>query len=181
MFASAFKHSNKELLPPGAPPMWTCSFQHGENFVGSVEKLSRDEVRRRIGLASADNQHSGSAAGQGAAEQRSAALEWPTMHAAAYHGLAGEVVHTIGPHTEGDPVALLIQFLTCAGNIIGNRAYYQVEGTHHHANLFSVLVGESSKARKGTAWDRISGIVRLADDRWYSERTKNGLSSGEGF
>src|SRR5262245_38383042 len=51
MFASAFKHSNKELLPPGAPPMWTCSFQHGENFVGSVEKLSREEVRRRMGLA----------------------------------------------------------------------------------------------------------------------------------
>jgi Protein of unknown function (DUF3987) len=31
--------------------MWTCSFQHGENFVGSVEKLSREEVRRRMGLA----------------------------------------------------------------------------------------------------------------------------------
>src|SRR5262245_36244267 len=59
MFASAFKHSNKELLPPGPPPMWTCSFQHGENFVDSVEKLSRDEVRRRIGVALTYNQHSG--------------------------------------------------------------------------------------------------------------------------
>jgi hypothetical protein len=29
--------------------MRTCSFQHGENFMG-VEKLSRDEIRRRIGL-----------------------------------------------------------------------------------------------------------------------------------
>src|SRR6516162_11662438 len=55
MFASMFKHSNKELLPPGPPPMWTCSFQHGENFVGNVEKLSRAEIRRRIGLASTDN------------------------------------------------------------------------------------------------------------------------------
>jgi hypothetical protein len=99
----------------------------------------------------------------------------------AYHGLAGDLVREIEPYTEADPVALLIQFLTCAGNIIGNRAYHQVEGTRHHANLFSVLVGESSKARKGTSWDRISGIVRLADDRWYSERTKGGLSSGEGF
>src|SRR5215831_5748224 len=57
MFASAFKRSNKELLPPGPPPMWTCSFQHGENFVGSVEALSRDEIRRRIGLAPADTSH----------------------------------------------------------------------------------------------------------------------------
>ena len=38
--------------------MCTSSFQHGENFVGSVEKLSRDEVRRRIGLAPTDNEHS---------------------------------------------------------------------------------------------------------------------------
>ena len=59
MFATAFKHSNKELLPPGPPPMCTCSFQHGENFVGSDEKLSCDEIRRRIGLAPTDNQRSG--------------------------------------------------------------------------------------------------------------------------
>ena len=103
------------------------------------------------------------------------------MDSDAYHGLAGEVVETIKPHTEADPVAILIQFLTCAGNIIGNCPYYQVEGTRHHANLFSVLVGESSKARKGTSWDRISGIVKIADERWYSERAKGGLSSGEGF
>src|SRR6476660_7535014 len=66
-------------------------------------------------------------------------------------------------------------------NIIGNCPYYQIEGTRHHANLFSVLVGRSSKARKGTALDRISSIIRVVDDRWYSERIKGGLSSGEGF
>jgi hypothetical protein len=99
----------------------------------------------------------------------------------AYHGLAGEVVRAIEPHSESDPVAILIQFLTCAGNIIGNCPYYQVEGSRHRANLFSVLVGQSSKARKGTSWDRISEIVRVADERWHSERVKSGLSSGEGL
>ena len=39
--------------------MRICSFPHGENFVSNVEKLSRDEVRRRIGLAPTDNQRSG--------------------------------------------------------------------------------------------------------------------------
>jgi hypothetical protein len=99
----------------------------------------------------------------------------------AYHGLAGDVVRAIEPHTEADSVAILIQFLTCAGNIFGNSAYYKVEGSRHHANLFSVLVGESSKARKGTSWDRVSEIVRIADDRWSSECAKGGLSSGEGL
>ena len=34
---------------------------------------------------------------------------WPVLDAAAYHGLAGEVVRTIAPQTEADPVALLLQ------------------------------------------------------------------------
>jgi Protein of unknown function (DUF3987) len=105
----------------------------------------------------------------------------PTMGVDAYHGLAGDVVRAIEPHTESDPVAILIQFLTCAGNIIGNCPHYQVEGSRHRANLFSVLVGDTSKARKGTSWDRISEIVRIADERWYSDRAKGGLSSGEGL
>ena len=110
-----------------------------------------------------------------------ALVAWPTMADAAYQGVAGEIVNTIKPHTEADPVAILIQLLTCAGNIIGNCPYYQIEGTRHHANLFSVLVGRSSKARKGTALERISSIIRVVEDRWYSERIKGGLSSGEGF
>ena len=38
---------------------------------------------------------------------------WPDrIDAAAYHGLAGDVVHAIEPHTESDPVALLMHYLT---------------------------------------------------------------------
>jgi hypothetical protein len=107
--------------------------------------------------------------------------EWPVMDDAAYHGFAGEVVETIGPHSEADPVAILIQLLTCAGNVIGRTAYYQVESDRHHANLFSVLVGQSAKARKGTSLGRVTGIVKVADERWADERMKGGLSSGEGL
>src|SRR5262245_19522985 len=117
--------------------------------------------------APTDNPRSGAAQ----VEPHLAEPAWPAMDNAAYYGLAGEVVEIIKPHTEADPVAILIQFLTCAGSIVGRCPYYQVEGTRHHANLFAVLVGESSKARKGTSWDRISGIVKIADDHWYTDRT----------
>ena len=36
--------------------------------------------------------------------------EWPKLDHAALHGLAGEVVRLIEPHTEADPVALLVSF-----------------------------------------------------------------------
>jgi hypothetical protein len=107
--------------------------------------------------------------------------EWPTMSEAAYHGPAGDVVRAIEPHTESDKVAILIQYLAAAGNIIGRAPHYRIEGTRHHPNLFIALVGETSKARKGTSWDRVSSIFALVDDVWLNERVKSGLSTGEGL
>jgi hypothetical protein len=145
-------------------------------------KLSREEIQQLIDDARRKHAQPKLAIVQ--SEPSPAAMaerEWPVMDDAAYHGFAGEVVETIGPHSEADPVAILIQLLTCAGNVIGRTAYYQVESDRHHANLFSVLVGQSAKARKGTSLGRVTGIVKVADERWADERMKGGLSSGEGL
>jgi len=119
--------------------------------------------------------------GHRAAEAQPPDETWPRLDAAALHGIAGEIVHTLAPHTESDPVAILIQTLALAGNVIGRNAYYQVESDRHHANLFAVLTGASSKARKGTSAGRVTAIVKFADERWSDERVKGGLSSGEGL
>lgn len=106
---------------------------------------------------------------------------WPAPIAeAAYHGLAGEVVRTIEPHTEADPVALLVQFLAAFGSCLGRGPHYQVEGDAHHANLYAVLVGDSSKARKGTSWGRVRALFEMLDDPWATRCVHSGLSSGEG-
>jgi len=115
------------------------------------------------------------------ANLKRARQERPTMGDDAYHGLAGEVVHTIEPHTEADPVAILLQFLTLAGNVMGRTAYYQVESDRHHTNLFAVLVGDSAKSRKGTSWGRARAIGKVSDTTWADDRVKGGLSSGEGL
>ena len=109
------------------------------------------------------------------------ASEWPLIDRAAFHGLAGEVVHTIEPHSEADPVAILLQTLTFAGNVIGRFPYYRVESDQHHSNLFAVLVGASSKARKGTSMGRVRNVIKIADESWHADRIKGGLSSGEGL
>jgi hypothetical protein len=106
---------------------------------------------------------------------------WPSLDKAAYHGISGDIVETIGPHTEADPVGLLIQILTIAGNVIGRQPHYRVESDHHRANLFAIMVGASSKARKGTSLGRVRSIVKVADETWSDDRIKSGLSSGEGF
>ena len=107
---------------------------------------------------------------------------WPAaMNKAAYHGLSGRVVEAIAPHTEADPVALLMQFLLFFGNAIGRGPYYQVESDKHRTNLFQASVGRTAKARKGTSAGRIRWVFEIADWGWTSSRVHSGMSSGEGL
>ncbi len=98
----------------------------------------------------------------------------------AYYGLAGEVVKLILPHSEADPVALLINFLTCFGNIVGNTPHFKIGADKHTMRLFSVLVGESAKARKGHSYGFIEHIFKATDEDWEN-RSQSGLSTGEGL
>src|SRR4029077_4764239 len=105
---------------------------------------------------------------------------WPVIEAAAFHGLAGEVVARLSPHTESDPAALLLQYLVSFGNAVGRQPYYLVEQDRHFTNLFAILVGQTSKSRKGTSAGRIRAIFDIADPDWTRERVLGGMSSGEG-
>jgi hypothetical protein len=99
----------------------------------------------------------------------------------AFHGLAGRIVRTIEPVSEADPAALLVQVLLAFGNAIGRNPHFIVEGDRHRGNEFAVLVGKTSKARKGTSWGRIYGLMEQAEAQWAAERVQTGLSSGEGL
>jgi hypothetical protein len=105
---------------------------------------------------------------------------WPALDDAALYGLAGDVVRTIGPHTEGDPVAVLGSFLAMTGSAVGRGPYAPVGATRHHAGLFVLSVGKTSRGRKGTAQSESERIVRRADQAWGT-RIVGGLSSGEGL
>ena len=111
----------------------------------------------------------------------SAEPPWPEIDPAAYYGLPGNIVRTIAPHSESDPVALLMTLLTYFGNAIGRGPYYQVEGDRHAANLFCLIVGASGKARKGVSDGRIRQIFKMAEPDWCNCRIVSGLSSGEGL
>ncbi len=164
----------------GEPVAWFDPLKgmlNGLQF-GRLAQLKRDiEATRKL-------EDDGTAAGDGtdfeiippAKESRN----WPTLHRAAYHGLAGDVVAAIDPTTEGDPVAVLLFFLAAFGSACGRNAYVMVGNDHHGANYYAVLVGESSKARKGNSRTGVLDLMRRADPGWVS-RVMGGLSSGEGL
>lgn len=110
-----------------------------------------------------------------------ATADWPILAPDALHGLAGEYVHQIAPHTESDPAAILIQFILLYGNVIGRNAYFAVEADRHYLTLNAVLVGESSKGRKGVSHGQSKRLFHPVDAGWADRRIVSGLSSGEGL
>ena len=107
--------------------------------------------------------------------------EWPTLDNAALHGLAGEAVRLIEPHTEADPVALLVSFLSEFGAMLNRAPHLMLDGSYHPLLVWPVLVGQYSKSRKGTAGRRAESLFRLVDDTWTRGHYKGTLSSGEGL
>jgi hypothetical protein len=110
---------------------------------------------------------------------RSSWPEPPTKEA--FYGLAGEFVRTVEPHTEADCAALLIQFLVATGSVIGRGPYFMVEQHRHHVNVFALIVGETSKARKGSSLSQVLAPLSAVDSRWAETRIMGGIGSGEGI
>ncbi|MBC7341180.1 MAG: DUF3987 domain-containing protein [Clostridia bacterium] len=98
----------------------------------------------------------------------------------AFFGLAGDFIRKLEPHTEADPVGILVQFLAAYGNAVGRGAFCTVEADKHYPNLFIALVGVTSGGRKGTAWGHCRRFFRTVAPDW-EQRIMTGLSSGEGL
>lgn len=96
----------------------------------------------------------------------------------AFRGVFGNLVAALEPHTEADPVAILVQALLAFGSIIGRGPFFVADGTAHFTNLFAVIVAATSKGRKGTAWSHVRNCFTSLDPTW---RIVSGLATGEGL
>ena len=117
---------------------------------------------------------------------------WPMLSAEAKRGLAGEFASLTTAHSEADPVAIMLTTLTAVGALMGRSQFLRVSDTLHHARLFCALVGDTSRARKGTSLapvQRILGetemLLRARSTLPFPSglplRIAHGLSSGEGL
>jgi hypothetical protein len=105
----------------------------------------------------------------------------PTLAPEALTGFAGCIVRKIEPHTETHPAALLLQLLAGFGNLVGPGPHLLTERDRQRANLFVVVVGDSSRGRKGTSWGHVRSILGQVDPAWEASNVVTGLSSGQGI
>src|SRR4051812_39570422 len=94
----------------------------------------------------------------------------PPPDQAVYHGLAGDFVRHVIPHTESDEVALLGQFLAAFGSAIGRTAHFQVEGDPQYLNFYLGVVGESSGGSKGASWKHVKRCFDAVAGDWAQRR-----------
>jgi hypothetical protein len=106
---------------------------------------------------------------------------FPQLSEDALYGLPGDIVRAILPNSEADPAALLVQSLVFFGNCIGRTAHFVAEDDKHYLNLYALMVGDTSKSRKGTSLGGVRRVFRDVDENWSKTRIRSGLSSGEGL
>lgn len=105
--------------------------------------------------------------------------EWPVLDAAAFHGVTGEVTDLLDPVTEADSAAVSVTFLAVAGALIGAGPHAVAGHAQHPARLSPVIVGDTSKARKGTSYGAVRSVWTLVDPEFMQTRTMSGFGSGE--
>jgi 5S rRNA maturation endonuclease (ribonuclease M5) len=109
--------------------------------------------------------------------------EYPELPPEALQGIAGRFVELATHNSEADPAAVLIQMLARFGAEAGRNPYIRVGDTRHHSAIFVIVVGQSSKARKGTSYAPVDKLFQLSAFDYTNPCTSSPgpLSSGEGI
>lgn len=107
--------------------------------------------------------------------------EWPQLPTEALHGPFGEIVESLEPHTEADPAGILACLLTYFAAATGPGPHFRLSSTTQNARINVLIVGDSARARKGTAESMARWVIRTADAAITSDRRVTGLNSGEGL
>lgn len=104
---------------------------------------------------------------------------WPVLDPLALHGVLGDAVMAVAPHSEADPAAVLMTLLCLSGISIGPGPRVYAGLTGMPARLQVWIVGNSAMGRKGASLDLAYKIMLLADEEFMTSRVLGGFGSGE--
>ncbi len=178
-------------MPLRDVPIETIPLKENEVKVRAAQVLQPSEIGEDFGWGTHSLRNTGVSEAEAeafikgstvAVGEPESARHWPEPPASdAFHGPAGEFVGIVSPHTEADPVALLVQFLVFFGNSAGRSSFFRVEADSHTTNVNAILVGETASGRKGTSLSQTRRPFERCDQGWAEKCIQSGLSSGEGL
>lgn len=107
--------------------------------------------------------------------------KWPELEPAAVSGLVGDIVSTLSPVTEADETTLAVHILSEFSCIVGRGPHIRLDGDYSPLGFWPVVVGDTSKSRKGSGGKRIKRLFQAVDSTWTRGKHSGSLSSGEGL
>lgn len=99
----------------------------------------------------------------------------------AFIGPLGEFILKLAPDIEPCKESVLIQSLIMLGNLCDKKFYKDISGSKLYTNQFALILGQTSKARKGTSKRIVEHLFKTVWTEDLEVRIKRGLSSGEGL
>ena len=108
----------------------------------------------------------------------------PRPEPACLYGLVGDVARAGSATTEANPYAVAANFIAYMGCAVGRGPYMAIGNTWHHARMFMLHIGRSSRGRKGDATKptaRIDAALRKLRLDIAPQVHTGGLSSREGL
>jgi len=110
----------------------------------------------------------------------------PHLDIAKFSGITKAFVELATRNSEADPAAVLFTFLARFGVEVGRNSYLNIGDSTHHGRLAVVIVGETSKSRKGTSGKPVEKLMSfkslLSLGEYKNVHSSPGpFSSGEGI
>ena len=98
-----------------------------------------------------------------------------------FDGILGDITKETSPKLEPHPVGILLSLMTWVSSFLNKPVVKVTAGAEHHLNLFTVLVGYSSNARKGTSTWVATELFKEMYPDWYSDHLADGVKTAEGL
>jgi hypothetical protein len=102
------------------------------------------------------------------------------MRDEAFYGLAGKIVKLLEPYLEADRPAILANVLALSAVLFKRNAYCKVAADFHYPCDYFLLVGTSSRARKGNTTNALLEVIERVSPG-YRNSIITGLSTGQGL
>ncbi len=104
----------------------------------------------------------------------------------------GDLVQEAAAWTEAAQEAMLVDFLTSFGVLVGRGPHFRLGGSIQQPRLFTIIVGDTARGRKGASRDVVHTLTKEADYKthgtdlnlapgWTRAHYLKGLTSGEGL
>lgn len=105
----------------------------------------------------------------------------PFIKEECFHGIAGLLANESAPLVGVSREAVLFQFLIFVGNMCAHNFYFNLGGSKLYLNDYLLIVGETSKAKKGTSLKTVKYFIEKINEEYFNTCIRTGVNSGEGL